>query len=47
MAHKIEFEAEGYGAWFDLLMEQTEYAEGTMQQFRRKMARYIYAARKS
>lgn len=47
MAHKMEFEAEGYGAWFDLLMEQTEYAEGTMQQFRRKMARYIYAARKS
>ncbi len=44
--HKAEFENEGSIQWFDMLMMQTECAEGSYQQFEKEMARYIYVARK-
>ena len=44
--HKKEFEAEGYSEWFDMLIGQTEYATETFEQFKEKMARYIYVIRK-
>ena len=46
MAHQKEFEAEGYSDWFEMLMGQTEYATEEFEQFKEKMARYIYVARK-
>lgn len=45
LAHQTEFEAEGSGDWFDLLMAQTECAAVPYEQFREKMARYLYTAR--
>ena len=47
IAHKEEFEAEGYKEWFDLLMWQTECVKEPFEQFKEKMARYIFVARKS
>lgn len=44
--HKAEFENEGYLQWFDMLMMQTKWAEGSYQEFEQAMARYIYIARK-
>lgn len=44
--HKSEFENEGHIQWFDMLMMQTEWVEGSYQQFEKAMARYIYIARK-
>lgn len=46
LAHQQAFEEEGNRAWFDLLIAQTEYAACSPAQFREKMARYIYIARK-
>lgn len=46
LAHQSAFEAEGCGRWFDMLMLQTECACEPYAEFRRKMARYIYIARK-
>ena len=46
IAHQNEFEAEGYGEWFEMLMGQTECAAETFEQFKEKMARYIYVIRK-
>lgn len=45
-AHQQAFEAEGNRAWFDMLLGQTECAAGSVEQFKEKMARYIYVARK-
>lgn len=44
--HQGEFEAEGCHDWFDMLIGQTECATVTLADFRNKMARYIYVARK-
>ncbi|MBQ3601194.1 MAG: methyltransferase domain-containing protein [Lachnospiraceae bacterium] len=46
IAHQNEFEAEGYRDWFDMLIGQTECATETFEQFKEKMARYIYVIRK-
>lgn len=46
LCHKAEFEVEGNGRWFDLLMMQTEYASCVYEDFKEKMSRYIYVARK-
>lgn len=46
LSHQHAFEAEGNRAWFEMLMAQTEYAAGSLEQFRKSMARYIYIARK-
>lgn len=46
ITHQKEFEAEGYSDWFDMLIAQTEYATETYEQFKEKMARYIYVIRK-
>lgn len=46
LAHQQAFEAEGNRAWFDLLIGQTEYAAGSLEQFKKNTARYIYIARK-
>ncbi len=44
--HKNEFEAEGYSEWFNMLMGQTECVTEPFEQFKEKMARYIYVIRK-
>ena len=44
--HQAEFEAEGHEKWFDMLMGQTECVSETFEQFRTKMARYIYVIKK-
>ena len=46
IAHQEEFEAEGYKEWFDLLMWQTECVTEPFEQFKEKMARYIFVVRK-
>lgn len=46
IAHQKEFEAEGHGIWFDMLLGQTECAEEPYEQFQTRMARYIYVIRK-
>ena len=46
LAQQQAFEAEGNRAWFELLMEQTEYAACSLEAFKARMARYIYIARK-
>ena len=46
MTHQKEFEMEGYGEWFEMLIGQTECSTGTFEQFKEKMARYIYVIRK-
>ena len=47
IAYQEEFEAEGYKEWFDLLMWQTDCVTESYEQFKEKMARYIFVARKS
>ena len=44
--YKMEFESEGYSAWYEMLVGQTEYATVPLEQFKEKMARYIYVIRK-
>lgn len=44
--HKDEFEQEGNRQWFDMLVAQTEYSECTYTEFKNKMSRYIFVARK-
>ena len=46
IAHQNEFEAEGYSDWYEMLIGQTEYASQPLEQFKDKMARYIYVIRK-
>lgn len=46
LLHQAEFEAEGLKQWFDMLMLQTECAVEPFEQFKEKMARYIYVIRK-
>lgn len=46
LAHRKDFEAEGCREWFDMLIGQTERAQGSPEQFRQSMARYLFAARK-
>ncbi len=44
--HKEEFEQEGNQQWYDMLIAQTEYSECSYEEFKKKMARYIFVARK-
>lgn len=44
--HRKAFEAEGYASWQELLVWQTEYAQCPYDEFAKKMARYIFIARK-
>lgn len=46
IVHQNEFEAEGYKEWFDMLIGQTDCATESFEQFKEKMARYIYVIRK-
>lgn len=46
LAHKAEFLAEGFEKWYDMLMLQTECVTAGYDEFARKMARYIFVARK-
>lgn len=46
IAHQTEFEAEGNDNWFHMLIGQTEYAAEAFEQFKEKMARYIFVIRK-
>lgn len=46
ITHQNEFEAEGCREWFDMLIGQTECVTETFEQFKEKMARYIYVIRK-
>lgn len=43
--HRPEFEAEGNGMWFDMLMLQTECVRQDYAGFAGSMARYIYVAK--
>lgn len=45
IAHQAGFETEGYAEWFDMLIGQTEIATGSIENFKEKMARYIYVVR--
>mgnify|MGYP004586629447 FL=1 len=46
IVHQNEFEAEGYKEWFDMLIGQTDCAIESFEQFKEKMARYIYVIQK-
>ena len=46
LRHQAEFEREGHYNWFDLLMSQTECIIENYEQFKEKMARYIYVVYK-
>ena len=46
LRHQAEFEREGHHDWFDLLMSQTECIIENYEQFKEKMARYIYVVYK-
>ncbi len=46
LLHQNEFEAEGIGEWFDLLMLQTECATRGYDVFSREMSRYVYTVGK-
>ncbi len=46
LAHQPAFEAEGRRDWLDMLLGQTDYANEPYEQFRTRMARYIYVIRK-
>lgn len=44
--HQAEFEAEGHRMWYEMLLGQTEYAMVPYEEFKQKMARYLYVGRK-
>ncbi len=44
--HQEMFETEGYSQWFDMLIGQTKCVNESFDQFKEKMARYIYVIRK-
>ena len=44
--HQKEFKEEGYSHWCDMLIDQTNYANDSLEQFKENMARYIYVIRK-
>lgn len=44
--HKADFETEGNTNWYDMLIAQTNYADCSLDEFKEKMARYIYIATK-
>ena len=44
--HKAMFNEEGYSQWCDMLIAQTDYVKDSFEQFKEKMARYIYVCRK-
>lgn len=44
--HEAEFEAEGHRSWFEMLIFQTEYAVVPYEEFEKKMARYLFVAKK-
>lgn len=46
MLHKEEFLAEGHKNWFDMLIGQTESVSESYEQFKRRMARYIFVVEK-
>ena len=46
MRHKAMFEAEGHRQWFDMLIGQTKYINASFEQFKERMARYIYVITK-
>lgn len=46
LKYEAAFEAEGHKNWFELLMLQTECVMEPFEQFKEKMARYIYVIRK-
>ena len=44
--HRKEFEAEGHLNWYEMLVWQTEYVRVPYEEFKEKLARYIYVVRK-
>lgn len=47
LAHREKFMAEKRENWFDLLMLQTECVTETYEEFAKKMARYLFVARRA
>lgn len=44
--HKKEFMEEGHQNWYEMLIWQTEYAQVIYEEFKEKLARYLYVIRK-
>ena len=44
--HKKEFMEEGHQNWYEMLIWQTEYAQVPYEEFKEKLARYLYVIRK-
>ena len=44
--HRTEFEAEGHQNWYEMLIWQTEYAQVPYEEFKEKLARYLYVVRR-
>ena len=43
LSFKKEFEKEGNGEWFEMLVAQTDYADKSFEDYSKEMARYIYS----
>lgn len=46
LSFKEEFEKEGNGEWFEMLVAQTDYADKSFEDYSKEMARYIYIVKK-
>jgi len=46
LSHREDFMQEGQESWFELLMQQTDCAAGSYENFARDFARYLVVARK-
>ena len=44
--YRAGFEAEGHQNWYEMLLWQTEYAQVPYEEFKEKLARYLYVVRK-
>ena len=44
--HQKDFAKEGHQNWYELLIWQTEYAQVPYEEFKEKLARYLYVVRK-
>lgn len=40
------FEAEGNSSWFEMLVDQTDYANKPFEEYEKEMARYVYIVKK-
>ena len=43
---EILFKEEGNDGWFEMLVDQTDYANKPFEEYKKEMARYVYIVRK-